>query len=217
MKKVISILLVVALMLTCLFVLTGCDKGGAEGGKEADKPKTATISEELGKGIISVEVPQNEDGTAKYEFTKEKPEGFKRSGTFYLVTDKAIFAFATSGLVYNTNTQYKEKYGETKATFDGYLAYMDDTSLSSRPQLAGCERFDDLNGRKAIRYYARSGGSGEYTYYGYNYRVGVDDIYPGSGLDLIVYYKLDEFPSEVQEFDEETLAIIDSLKITAKE
>ena len=89
---------------------------------------------------------------------------------------------------------------------------MDDETLSSRPQLPGVERFD-LNGRKALRYYNRTGGSGVYEYYGYFYMVAVDEIYPGSEFNMTVNYK-GEKPSEVKEFDQETLDIISSLKIT---
>jgi len=208
MKKVLSLLLVLVLVGAGLFVLTGCDK---DGGKKADN--TVQISKVLGKGTVTLSVPKNDDGTAKYEFTTTKPEGLSVSGTFYLVTDTAMFAFSTSGLAYNTSKDYKAKYGETEATFDGYLAFMDDTTISSRPKLAGIERFE-LNGRKALRYYNRTGSSNDYKYYGYFYMVAVDEIYPGSKFNMTVNYKTEEKPTEVKEFDEETLAIISSLKIT---
>ena len=209
MKKVISVILVIGLLLTALFVLTGCE-GGEKNTKNAN---TVEISKTLGKGTFTLSVPKKEDGTAKYEFTDTKPAGLSVSGTFYLVTDTALFGFSTSGLAYNTGKEYKEKYGETKATFDGYLAFMDDTTMSSRPKLSGIERFE-LNGRKALRYYNRAGGSGDYEYYGYFYMIAVDDIYPGSHANMTVNYKVDERPKQVQEFDQETLDIINSLKIT---
>ena len=205
MKKIVSLVLVIIMLITGLMILTGCNKGG----KNAN---TVEITKTLGKGTVTLSVPKKEDGTPKYEFTEIKPEGLSKSGTFYLSTDTANFAFATSGLSYNTAQAYKAKYGETKATFDGYLGYMDDETLSSRPQLPGVERFD-LNGRKALRYYNRTGGSGVYEYYGYFYMVGVDDIYPGSEFNMTVNYK-GERPSEIREFDQETLDIISSLKIT---
>ena len=207
MRKFLYIVTIIIIVITALFILTGCNNDV--------KNNTVAISNELGKGIVTVNVPKKEDGTAKYEFTTTKPEGISRNATFYLVTDTCNFGFATSGLVYNTSKDYKEKYGETTATFDGYLAFIDDTSISSRPKLAGLERFD-LNGRKAIRYYNRTGGSGVYEYYGYFYMIGVDDIYPGSHFDLTVNYK-GERPAESKEFDQETLDIISSLKITVKQ
>ena len=193
-----------AVLLTSLLVLTGCTKEKEDKGVE--------ITYNLGKGVIKLTVPKDAEGNAKYTFTTTKPEGLSVSKTVYLVTDTAMFGFATSGLSYNTGTEYKAKYGETKATFDGYLAFMDDETLSSRPRLSGIERFD-LNGRKALRYYNRTGGSGQYEYYGYFYMVGVDDLYPGSKFDMVVNYKVEEKPTEVQEFDAETLDIIKSLKI----
>ena len=209
MKKTISMALVLMLLVTGIFTLTGCDKGNT-----TKKSNGVEISFEFGKGTFTATVPKNEDGTAKYEFTKEKPEGSKKTATFYLETEKSVLAFTTSGLVYNTSKDYKAKYGETTATFDGYLEFMDDESISSRPRLAGIEKFE-INGRKAIRYYNRTGGSGEYTYYGYNYAIAVDDVYPGSKAEIGVYYKTDEKYTEAQEFDQETLDIINSLKVSS--
>ena len=205
MKKILSVLFV----MLGFFLITGCEKGGKE-------DNTVDISYNHGKGVVTISVPKDSEGNAKYSFTTTKPEGISTSATFYLVTDTALFGFSTSGLSYNTGTQYKSKYGETKATFDGYLEFMDDESLSSRPKLAGIERFE-LNGRKALRYYNRVGGSGQYEYYGYFYMVGVDDLYPGSKFNMTVNYKVEERPTEAKEFDEETLNIIKSLKITKYE
>ena len=212
MKKIISLALIAALLITGLVILTGCDDTNGSGNTK--KIDGVEISETFGKGVISLTVPKNADGTAKYTFTKEKPAEISSAATFYLVTDTAVFGFSTSGLAYNTGKEYKEKYGETTATFDGYLAFLDDTSLQSRAKLSGDERLE-LNGRKAVRYYNRVGGSGDYTYYGYFYLVGVDDVYPGSRLQMTVNYKTTERPKEVKEFDQETLDIISTLKITA--
>ena len=208
MKKIISLVLVLVLMTTGLLALTGCEKGG-----NAPKKDGVDISYTFGKGKISLRVPKKEDGTAKYEFTTEKPEGFSVNATFYLVTDKAMFGFSTSSLAYNTGKEYKEKYGETQATFDGYLAFLDDESLSSRAKLSGDTRLE-INGRKVVKYYNRVGSSGNYDYYGFFYLVGVDDVYPGSRLQMTVNYK-DEKPKESKEFDEETNDIISSLKVEA--
>ena len=210
MKRTISLILIFSLLVAGLFILTGCNEGKGE------NKNTVEISQVHGKGLITLSVPKNEDGTAKYNFTTERPDGVSKSGTFYLSTDNANFVFSTDGLAYNTSKDYKAKYGETQATFDGYLEFMDDTSISSRPKLSGIERFE-INGRKALRYYNRTGGSGQYEYYGYFYYVAVDDIYPGSKFNMTVNYKTEQRPTEVQEFDQETLDIINSLKITANE
>lgn len=211
MKKLISLSLVIMLLVAGLFILTGCESG--EGGGAA-KAKTIDISYTLGKGVFTVSVPQNEDGTPKYQFTEEKPEGLSTSATFYLVTDTAMFGFSTSGLSYNTSKDYKEKYGEdTVASFDGYLEFIEDADLFNKSYLPGLEQFE-INGRKALRYHNKAGGSGDYEYYGYFYFIGVDDIYPKSRAGMTVNYKVEERPKEAQEFDEETLAIINSLKIT---
>jgi hypothetical protein len=212
MKKVMSLLLTITLLTGSLFVLTGCEKNG-NGGKEK-KDNTVKISYELGKGKITVAVPKDEEGNPKYEFTTEKPAGLSVTKTFYLVTDKTMIGFATSGMSYNTSAKYKAKYGDTKASFDGYLEFIEDKDLFDKSYLPGLEQFE-INGRKALRYYNRSGSSSAYKYYGYFYMIGADDIYPGSKLDVVVNYKDEEKPAEAKEFDQETLDIINSIKVEA--
>ena len=205
MKKIISLSLIIMLGLC---VLTGCD---SKKSKEKED-NTTEISYSLGKGIIKVAVPKDKDGKPKYEFTTEKPEGITVTKTFYLVTDKSIIGFATSAMSYNTSVKYKEKYGDKKASFKDYLKFIEDKDLFDKAYLPGLEQFK-INGRKALRYYNRVGGSGDYKYYGYFYMVGVDDIYPGSKFEMVVNYKDDEKPKKSKEFDIETLKIIKSLKI----
>ena len=207
-KKVLLTFVLVA----GVFVLAGCDKKDSK--KEEKKNDTVAISYEHGKGTIKVEVPKNKDGKAKYEFTTEKPEGITNAKTFYLVTDKTIIGFATTGLSYNTSTKYKEKYGDKKATFDGYLEFIEDKDLFNKSYLPGLEQFK-INDRKALRYENKVGSSGNYKYYGYFYFIGVDDIYTGSKLDLVVNYKDEEKPTSAKEFDKETLDIIKSIKVEA--
>ena len=210
MKKVISLVLVTIMLLAGLVVLTGCENGG-NGGKEEKKVNGVEISKAIGAGTVTVAVPKKDDGTAKYEFTTTKPSAVKGSGTFYLETDTAAFSFGTYGLVYNTAQKYKQKYGEVAATFDGYINWVHEPE--SGIKMAGWEELE-INGRKAVRYNSRTGGSGDYVYHGYIYVVGVDDIYKGSDLQIGVYYKGDEV-KEAKEFDQETLDIINSLKVTA--
>lgn len=204
MKKIVSLVLMIIVLVGCVFI-TGCDG--------VKKDNTITISHELGKGIFTISVPKDSEGKPKYGFTNEKPKEISTSASFYLVTDTAVFGFSTSGLSYNTSKAYKDKYGDKKATFDGYLEFIEDKDLFNKSYLPGLEQFE-LNGRKALRYYNRVGGSGSYKYYGYFYMIGVDDIYTGSRAGMTVNYKTDEKPTEAKEFDEETLAIIKSLKIT---
>ena len=211
MKKaiiiILSILVVAGIGVGIFFAVKN------SGGK---KSNGVEISESLGAGKVIVSVPKNEDGTPKYTFTKTKPSAVKGSGTFYLETDKVAISFSTQSWAYNTSKDYKTKYGDKQASYDGYIEFMDDTSISSRPKLAGLEKFE-INGRKALRYYSRTGGSGDYVYHGYNYIVGVDDLYNGSHITMGVYYKgTDEelkAIKEAKEFDQETLDIINSLKV----
>ena len=209
MKKTISIIVVAVILATGLFVLTGCENGN--GGNDTKKINGVEISKALGNGTVSVVVPKKDDGTAKYEFTTTKPKEVKGSGTFYLETDKVAFSFGTHGLVYNTATKYKQKFGEVSATFEGYMNWVHDPDSGIKN--AGWEEFE-INGRKAARYYSRTGGSGDYVYHGYNYLIGVDDIYKGSDLEIGVYYKGEEV-KQSKEFDQETLDIINSIKVVA--
>ena len=204
MKKIISSLIAVIVLVGAMFISTGCEK----------KAKVVEIKKDLGNGEIRVSVPMDAEGNPKYTFTTEKPSEISNSATFYLVTDNVVFGFSTSGLSYNTSKAYKDKYGDKKATFDGYLEFIEDEELFKKNMLLpGSEQFE-INGRKALRYYNRVGGSGSYKYYGYFYMIGADDIYPGSRVNVLVNYKTDEKPTEIKEFDEETLAIINSIKIS---
>ena len=211
MKKIISIVLLITILFGTLFILAGCDNTG---NKEEDTKNKTEISYTLGNGVFTVSVPKNEEGNAKYEFTKEKPEQSTKTGSFYLVTDNTVFSFSTERMTYNTSVKFKEKNGEQKATFDGYLEWMKDPDSSIK--LSGMEQFE-LNGRKALRYHNKEGSSSNYKYYGYFYLIGVDDIYEGSRADVTVNYLDEELPTEAREFDAETLSIINSLKITLKE
>ena len=204
MKKLFKITL--ALVIVSVLFVTGCTNEKKENGVK--------ISYTHGKGIISVTVPKDKEGNPKYQFTTTKPEGMSVSKTFYLETDNAKIGFATSGMSYNTSAKYKEKYGDKKASFDGYLEFIEDTDLFNKSYLPGLEQFK-INERQALRYYNRSGSSNNYKYYGYFYFIGVDDIYSGSKLDVVVNYKdTDNLPTESKEFDEETLAIINSIEVT---
>lgn len=209
MKKTLIMVLVIMLLISGLFILTGCGNEDNNGKKNDG----AEISYTYGKATYTMNVPKNEDGTPKFLFTEEKPEKASNS-SFYLETDNAIFSFGTSGLVYNTAKKYEEKYGKVDASFDGYIDWVHDSD--SGIKLAGWEELE-INGRKAVRYYSREGGSGDYKYYGYNYRISLDDIMPKSALDMNVYYKTDEELKEGKEFDQETLDIINSLKISLSE
>lgn len=203
MKKLFNVLLVL-IFVSILFV-TGCE------GKKNDN--TVKISYVYGKATYSVSVPKDKEGNPKYEFTTEKPKGISVAKSFYLVTDKSMIGIATTGMSYNTSAKYKEKYGDKKATFDGYLEFIEDKDLFNKSYLPGLEQFE-INGRKALRYYNRVGGSGNYKYYGYFYFVAADDIYNGSKVDIVVNHKdIENLPTEPTEIDEETLNIINSLEI----
>ena len=219
MKKILSLISIIAILATSMFALSGC--GNAEGennGKNGDNKKadTVDISTEFFKGTLKFSVPKKEDGTAKYEFTKDRPESLMKyaNGTLYLETDKAIITIASKGWSYNTGKEYKSKYGDKKASFDGYVEFMNDPT-STVPK-NGVEMVE-LNGRKAVKRQSKQGSASNYTYYGFQYMVEADDVMPGSYVELGVYYKGEEEHKSSYPIDEETQAILDtySLKLNS--
>ena len=209
MKKFKYLSLALVLFVGVL-TLAGCTNGGDNGGKE--KEKTSKISYNYSTYNITLEVPQDEEGNAKYEFTTTKPTGFSRSGAVYLELDKSILAFGSTSWTYQTAVKYKEKYGTKDPSYTDYIEWMNDST--SGIKLGGVENVKTDDGREGIKYYAREGGSGDYKYYGYNYMFSLDDINPKMRLEVVAYYKgLDELPKEAKELDEETLKVIKSLKL----
>ena len=210
MKKIFSLIITTLVLTGFIFVVTGCDKSK----KVEKKDNTVEISYEFGKGTFKLSVPKDDEGKAKYEFTTEKPKEISTYSSFYLVTDKSVFGFSTGGLSYNTSKDYKAKYGDTKATFDGYLEFIEDEDLFNKSYLPGLKKLK-INNRKAIRYYNRVGSPNNYKYYGFFYLVGADDIYKGSKVQMTVNYKTDDKPTESKKLDSETLSILNSLKIVS--
>ena len=211
-KRILRVALSLVMVMTCVIALAGCScsSGGSS------KVKGVEISYMPGDVTWTVTVPENEDGSAKYDFTTTKPEKATQSCRFYLETDNAVIGFDVKSMVYNTSSDYKSKYGEKEASFEGYLEFLDDTELNKTPLVSGAEKLE-INGRQALRGYIREGGSGNYKYYGWHYMIGIDDLKPGYDGNVYVYYKSDEEFTEAQELDDETQSIIDSIKITAKE
>jgi len=218
MKKIISLISIIAILATSIFIFSGCgnkeeNKGGKEESKETNKVE---ISTEFFKGTLKLSVPKNEDGTPKYEFTKEKPATATKfaNGTYYLETDKAVITFASKGLVYNTSKDYKAKYGEVKATFQGYLDFMNDPS-STIPK--DNTEVLEINGRKAVKRPSRQGSSGDYKYFGYYYMVEADEVVPGSYVEIGVFYKGEEEHKSADPIDDETQAILNSYSLKLNE
>ena len=209
MKKLLSLISIIAILASSTFILSGCGDKKKEDAKNAN---TTEISTEFFKGTLTMSVPKKDDGSAKYEFTKDKPEGTNKyaNANLYLETDKAIITIASKGLAYNTGKDYKAKYGDVKATFQGYLDFMNDPS-STIPK-NGTEVLE-VNGRKAVKRESKEGSSGNYKYYGYYYMIEADDVMPGSYVELGVFYKGDEEHKSADPIDEETQAIINSYSL----
>ena len=128
MKKILSLVTIIAMLAVSMFALAGCgSKNENNGGNgDAKKANTAEISTEFFKGTLKMSVPKKDDGSPKYEFTKERPADLVKSasGTVYLETEKAVITVASKGFAYQTGKDYKAKYGDVKATFQGYLDFI---------------------------------------------------------------------------------------------
>ena len=90
MKKLLSVMAIIAMLVGSLFSFSGC--GNKDNEKNGAKVDTTEVSYAYGKAKYTVAVPKKEDGSAKYEFVKEKPDGVKYVSSFYLETDTAGFA-----------------------------------------------------------------------------------------------------------------------------
>lgn len=212
MKKLLSLAAIMILIIGSMFALTGC--GSKEEKKdEVKNANTTEVSYVSGKLKYTVSVPKKDDGSAKYEFTTEKPEVKNAKGSFFIETENAVIGFSTSGLVYTTSTYYKDKYGaDQKATFDGFMNWVNDpASKITAKDYTQVE----VNGRKAYRLDLREGSSGNYKYKGYNYMVAADDVLPGSYIQINVNFKGDEELTSQKELDSETQDIINSLVVVA--
>ena len=163
------------------------------------------------KTIIKFNVPANEDGTAKYIFTTNKPDNANITGSVYLVTDNNTIILSTENWTYHTSLKYKEKNGTKEPSYKDYIEWMNDED--STIKLTGLENIK-INNREAIRYYNREGSSNNYKYYGYNYIISLDDINKKQRLNMTVNYNDEELPTEIKELNKETLSIINSLNIT---
>lgn len=215
MKKLLSVMAIIAMLAESLFAFSGCGKEENKDGNNGDAKAadTTQVSYTSGKLTYTVSVPKKDDDSAKYEFTKDKPEAAKNTGSFYLETDNVVMSFSSSGLVYTTSTYYKEKYGENKnPTFEGFMEWVNDpaSKIMSKDYTEV-----EVNGRKAFRLDLKQGSSGNYKYTGYSYMIAADDVLPGSYISISVTFKGDEEITSQKDLDSETQAILDSLTVTA--
>lgn len=189
MKKVLSLVLVTILLLSGLFVLTGC-------GEKNTGVETSTT---LGDIKITAKVPGNEEGQPTYTFTTEKPENtIYFTGSTYLTGEKVNIAFDYNNVLGSGSKTYSDMLNFVKA--DSYTG-----TIKVREEVK-------IGGRDAIRDYFNYGPSGEDGRYGYRYLINVDDIMPGKYLDVRVV-KGDFSNGDIDGYmsDAEVKAIIESL------
>lgn len=187
MKKVLTLVLVTILLLSGLFVLTGCGQKGVE---------TSTT---LGDIKITAKVPGNEEGQPTYTFTTEKPENtIYFTGSTYLTGEKVNIAFDYNNVLGSGSKTYSDMLNFVKA--DSYTG-----TIKVREEVK-------IGGRDAIRDYFNYGPSGEDGRYGYKYLINIDDIMPGKYLSVTVV-KGDFSNGDIDGYmsDAEVKTIIESL------
>ena len=100
MKKILSFTLVMIMLISVLFVFTGCGEENKENNANSSEntateketepkkdSKDAEISYEIDEGKITLSVPKKDDGTPKYEFSATKPDGFKKTNSFKIMRE----------------------------------------------------------------------------------------------------------------------------------
>ena len=222
MKKTLTILLIVIMLIASLFILTGCNKGGDGSiGKSAGR-KTTEISysaPSIYSIKLNVPVEKNDAGEEKpvYKFTDELPETVEKilykSGN-YLVGDKVIATIETTSYTYHTGVAYKEAHGDVTPSFKGFKEFINEEGSSST--LKDAEEVK-IGGREALKNEYRY-GSGNGDLYGYRYIINIDDIYP-RGYMSISFVTADGTTesAETTFADTEVQAMINSIVINGLE
>ena len=214
MKK----LIIAILALSLLFTFAACgggDNGGGDNGGGAAAKEVTEISHSIvwDKGTITMKVEKNEDDTPKYDFSEDAPENIIDSDySFFLDTDIAEFGFTAERWVYNTATDYKAKYGEVPASFDGYLDWLENDAPSYTADDAEVLNVGD---RGAVRFPCINGSPSDYEFYGYRYMIAADDIAEGNYVEvLVVYPDGASEKNDTPELDAEVLEMIESIVLT---
>ena len=172
MEKIISIALVIVLLASSLFILTGCGNNGEEQKtdvkveeKVEEKAEGKTITYDYSGTNVSVMVPEE----STYEWTEDKPENsiyFK--GTFYLVGEEEPVVMSI------TSDKY---FGDNVTNFDEWVAYLKTDSYTGT-----ITKFEEvtLNGRKALKTEIKYGSTSDPdTLYGYRYYIDGGETDPG--------------------------------------
>jgi len=218
MKKVLTIVLIIILLVASVFVLTGCNKGV---GKAAGRNTTEISYSAPSIYSIKLNVPVNKNDAGEeepvYEFTEELPEAVEdllyKSGT-YLVGDKVVATIETTSYTYQTGVAYKEEHGDVTPSFESFKEFIFADDSTSTLQKSEETKIGD---REALKDEYRI-GSGSGDLYGYRYIINIDDIYP-RGYMTITFVTADgsSESAEATFADAEVQAMIDSISINGLE
>ena len=222
MKKTLLVVGLILVLVSSVFVLTGCDKGGSgENGKKGGRATQEITYEAPSIYKVKVSVPCEKSDSGEevpvYLFTEELPEDvsdlFYGGGT-YLVGDKVVVSFDTSSYTYHTGVAYKEAHGDVDPSFESFKEYINSdeyTGTIENPEEV------KIGGREALKYECRQ-GAGNGDLYGYYYAVNIDDIYPYGYMTITVVTADGNSESTETVFaDSEVQAIIDSMVIEGLE
>lgn len=192
MKKVISLILIVLLLVSGLFILTGC-------GEKDNGVETSTT---LGEIKISAKVPGNEEGQPTYTFTTEKPENtIYFTGSTYLTGEKVNISFES-----------KKVLGTDSKTYSDMLNFIKSDSYTGTVKIKEELKIGDRDAIKTNFYYGANNDSG---LYGYRYYINIDDVKAGQYMEVVVV-KGDFSNGEIDAYmsDEVVSSIVNSLKFS---
>ena len=162
MKKTLNIALVLILLLSGLFILTGCGNNSTDSSNDKNKKE---LHYDYTGTDVSVKVPEE----SKYQFTKEKPKNsIYFSGSFYLVGEgeKIAVSFSSDKL-----------FGDGVKTFNDFVTYLKSDKYTGTYEI---KEEVKIGGRDAFRMDFRYGSTASDNLYGYTYIVSADGVDDGS-------------------------------------
>lgn len=218
MKRILAIFL--AIMMLGSLAACGSKKETKDSGTgEAQEEKVEAAKEEKAEletftwnefedFNVSLDAPKDQG----YEFVDGKADvaPYENYPVFTFVGEKFIIEFAVSHYVYQTSTDWKDKYGETEASFEDFKKALEE-EINHMPGT-----IEQVNGEDVVQQY--------YTWDGE--KVGIRRYYNTDGFREdgwnrqfeAILISLDDSADDIDALleDEEVKAIYDSIRLEAK-
>lgn len=217
MKKTGVVISLIAVLISSLFVFSGCKKSDNTVDRYKGRPTKQITYTAPSIYTLKVNVPfeKNDAGeeVTVYNFRDEMPESVSEifwGGANYLVGDKVVASFSTSSYTYQTGVAYKEAHGDVTPSFEGFKEFIFDENSTSTYKKAEVTKLGD---REALKNEYRY-GAGSGVMYGYQYIINIDDIYPRGYFEIAIV-TADGKPESVETVfsDDEVNAIINSIVV----